>query len=163
MTKLSRLGLDPNDMGLYINNLWAVFTLVYDKKQVRALFKDLFTHTEYKMFAKRLEIARRRLNEQTYEQIKADLRVTEHTIRTVSNILERDGAGFRAAYRILTDLEKDYQKKRSKFQNQLEGRTRRKMASETFLADLTVAGFKQATKAVRKKIAKSSTKNRLDV
>src|SRR3989344_1717381 len=91
MTKLSKLRLDPKDFGLYVNNLWSAFALMDTKDDIRLLFKDIFTHTEYKMFAKRLEIARRLLEGQTYVQIKDDLKVTEHTIRTVSNILERDG------------------------------------------------------------------------
>lgn len=74
MTKLSKRLLDPKDLGLYINNLWSVFTLLDSKDQVRALFRDLFTHTEYKMFAKRLEIAKRLLEGQTYEEISQNLR-----------------------------------------------------------------------------------------
>jgi uncharacterized protein YerC len=114
MTKLSRRNLDPKDLGLYINNLWSGFTLLDSKDQVRALFHDLFTHTEYKMFAKRLEIARRLLDGQMYDEISDSLKVTNHTIAAVSNILERDGAGMRVVHDKLKKLDKSFKNKKSR-------------------------------------------------
>ena len=163
MTKLSRMRLDPNDMGHYINNLWSVFTLTFDKEQVRALFKDLFTHTEYKMFAKRLEIARRLLEGQKYETIRNDLKVAEHTISSVSNILERDGSGFRKAHEILTQLEKSFQGKRDERQARIERRTRRKLPAETFLPNLIGESFNQLDKALNRRTARSSARKQLSV
>src|SRR3989338_10389899 len=103
MTKLSKLNLDPKDFSHYINNLWSAFTLMDSKEDIKLLFKDLFTHTEYKMFAKRLEIARRLLAGQTYEEISNELKVTNHTISTISNILQRDGGGLKIAHQKLSD------------------------------------------------------------
>jgi uncharacterized protein YerC len=113
MTKLSKQKLDPKDFGLYVSNLWLAFALLDSKDQIRSLFRDLYTHTEYKMFAKRFEIARRLLENQTYEEIRTVLKVTDHTIATVSNILERDGEGLRIAHKKLKDLEKN--RKHSRF------------------------------------------------
>jgi uncharacterized protein YerC len=81
--------------------------LLDSKEQVRALFRDLYTHTEYKMFAKRFEIARRLLEGQTYDEIAENLKVTNHTIAAVSNILERDGVGLRIAHKKLKDLQQN--------------------------------------------------------
>lgn len=106
MSKLSRRQLNPRDLGHYINNLWSVFTLIDSKNDVRSLFRDLFTHTEYKMLAKRFEIARRLLDGQTYEEIARDLKVTMHTISSVSNSLARSGEGYRVAHRELSLLER---------------------------------------------------------
>ena len=86
MIKVSRKYLDPKDFGHYVNNLWSAFTSMDTKEDVRLLFKDLFTHTEYKMFAKRLEIARRLIAGQTYEDITQALKVTSRTINAISNI-----------------------------------------------------------------------------
>src|SRR3989344_809028 len=97
MTKLSRLHLDPQHFGHYVNNLWSAFTLMDSKEDVRLLFKDLFTHTEYKMFAKRLEIARRLISGQKYDEIKDALKVTAVTISHVNNILSERGEGYRIA------------------------------------------------------------------
>lgn len=156
MTKLSKLGLDPKDFGLYVNNLWTAFTLMDTKDDIRLLFKDIFTHTEYKMFAKRLEIARRLLEGQKYEQISDDLHVTQGTIAQVSNILVQRGDGYRKAHAKLADLEKDLQRKRSNYQARLERRVRRKVPGETFLADALVAGAGVVGDLISKKIKRSS-------
>src|SRR3989344_6084059 len=110
MSKLSKRKIDPKDFGQYVNNLWLVFMLLDSKDQIRALFRDLYTHTEYKMFAKRFEIARGLLEGQTYDEIADRLKVTNHTIATVSNILERDGAGLRIANKKLKDLERSHKR-----------------------------------------------------
>src|SRR3989344_7798085 len=117
MTKLSRIPLDPKDFDHYVNNLWSAFTMMDNKEDARLLFKDLFTHTEYKMFAKRLEIARRLLAGQTYEEIKQALKVTSRTINNISNILSSAGIGLRKADQKLYDLERQYQKGRDKKQD----------------------------------------------
>ena len=87
MTKLSKRNLDPKEMGYYINNLWNAFVLMDSKEEIRQFVKDLFTHTEYKMFAKRLEIARRLILGQTYEQIREALNVSD---RPINFIIEQE-------------------------------------------------------------------------
>lgn len=105
MTKLSRKKIDPENLGLYINNLWSAFTLMDSKEDVRLLFKDLFTHTEYKMFAKRLEIARRLMSGEKYKDIENDLKVTPTTITRISNLLQDQGVGLKKAHEKLSQLE----------------------------------------------------------
>ncbi|OGE81177.1 MAG: hypothetical protein A3E98_02270 [Candidatus Doudnabacteria bacterium RIFCSPHIGHO2_12_FULL_48_11] len=122
MTKISRRPVDPELMGNYVSNLWSIFAMIRDKEEIKLLFKDLFTHTEYKMFAKRLEIVHRLLAGETYQSIMNHLKVTERTISTVSNILERAGKGFRAAEQKLLELERIFQQKRTERQNRLERR-----------------------------------------
>lgn len=161
MTKLSKLGLDPKDFGLYVNNLWTAFTLMDTKEDIRLLFRDIFTHTEYKMFAKRLEIARRLLEGQKYEQISDDLHVTQGTISQVSNILAQAGTGYRKAHEKLTDIEKSLQRKRAHYQDVLERRVRRKMPAEKVLPDLIVAGAKALDKALSKRTKYLSAKKEL--
>src|SRR6185369_1853668 len=101
MTKLSRKLLDPEKFGHYINNLWSAFTLMDTKEDIRLLFKDLFTHTEYKMFAKRLEIARRLLSQETYYDIQKAMNVTSHTVMRVNDRLSERGEGLRLAHKKL--------------------------------------------------------------
>ncbi|MBI2607755.1 MAG: hypothetical protein HYW51_02935 [Candidatus Doudnabacteria bacterium] len=162
MTKLSRLHLDPEHFGHYVNNLWAAFTLMDSKEDIRLLFKDLFTHTEYKMFAKRLEIARRLLQGQTYEEIINALRVTSRTINNVSNILVIHGDGLRKVHSKLQDLEHKYQGKREERQAILERRVRRKAPAETFLANLVTEGVPAANRFIRKKLKQRSAKRTLE-
>jgi uncharacterized protein YerC len=97
MPKLSKRYLNENELAGYINNLWSVFTLLSTKDQVKMLFRDLFTHTEYKMLAKRLEIARRLIDGQTYDEIANRIKVTSNTINAISNRLESNGEGFKLA------------------------------------------------------------------
>lgn len=163
MTKLSKLGLDPKDFGLYVNNLWAAFTLMDTKDDIRLLFRDIFTHTEYKMFAKRLEIARRLLEGQKYEQISEDLHVTQGTIAQISNILAQRGNGYRKAHLKLADIEKDFQRQRSERQARLERKVRRKSPAETFLADALLAGAGGVADLISKRIKKSSAKKELSL
>ena len=108
MTKLSRRILDPKVFGHYVNNLWSAFTLMDSKEDIKLLFKDLFTHTEYKMFAKRLEIARRLFAKETYENIQKALNVTARTVTNINNILAEKGEGLRKAHEKLVSIEKDF-------------------------------------------------------
>lgn len=163
MTKLSRIPLDPKDFGHYINNLWSVFTLLDSKEDVRALFRGLFTHTEYKMFAKRLEIARRLLEGKTYESISNDLKVTEHTIATVSNTLAREGHGLQIAHQKLLDLEKNFQKKRELRQEILERKRWPKFREQILVENLIRAGAKKVDQALRRKIRILTAKKQLPV
>lgn len=108
MTKISKKPLDPEKLGHYINNLWSAFTLMNSKDDIRLLFKDLFTHTEYKMFAKRLEIARRLLAGENYQNIQKDLKVTSGTVSRVNNILNEKGEGLKKVNEKLAQLEGKY-------------------------------------------------------
>lgn len=58
MTKLSRIKVKEEHLGLFINSLWNLITLLENKDQVKNFLKDLLTHTEMKMFAKRTQIAK---------------------------------------------------------------------------------------------------------
>ncbi len=165
MSKLSRRKLDPKDFGLYINNLWSAFTLADSKESIKLLFKDIFTHTEYKMFAKRLEIARRLINGQRYEDISRDLKVTAHTIATISNVLSEKGDGLRKADEWLLRIEdKKIEAQRERTKN-LENAFRQKVKSrhKTLLGAVLQAGVYAADKAISKKIKQKSAKQILEI
>ncbi len=161
MTKLSRRPLNPQELGQYINNLWSVFTLLDSKDQVRALFRDLFTHTEYKMFAKRLEIANRLLEEQTYEEIRNHLKVAPLTISSISNILERDGSGLRIAHQKLVDLKKSIERKRETRQDRLERKGFPKNREQILVKNLANAGINKLNEIAGRKIRESTARKQL--
>lgn len=150
MTKLSRRPL-PKEFGDYVNNLWSAFTLLDSKADVRLLFKDLFTHTEYKMFAKRLEIARRLADGQTYEQIKSGLGVTAGTISAISNTLIEQGEGFRRAHQKLTESEMRQQKARMKQTKNLMHSFLPKAKRQTALGAVAKAGLHAIDAELRKR------------
>lgn len=123
MTKLSRKVTDPAKFGHYVNNLWSAFTLMDSKADIRLLFRDLFTHTEYKMFAKRLEIARMLLQKESYLSIQQELNVTANTVTRVSNVLSEKGEGLRKAHGKLVKAEEKYAHKESPALPRLHRRT----------------------------------------
>jgi len=163
MTKLSRKHLDPENFGHYVNNLWSAFTLMDSKEDIKTLFKDLFTHTEYKMFAKRMEIARRLLEGQTYEQIDKELHVTARTITTVNNILAERGEGLRKAHNKLSALEAKYLDKHQKITKNLENPFRQKAKRKTLGGALLKAGIMALDKRISKKLKDKTAKDMLEI
>lgn len=163
MTKLSRKPIDPSEFGHYVNNLWSAFTLMESKQDVRLLFKDLFTHTEYKMFAKRMEIARRLLGGERYDDIKKALNVTANTIARVNNILSEKGDGLRKAHGKLEELEERYLAKQRERTKNLENPFRKKVKdhNKTILGELLKVGVKSLDKKISKKLKQRTAKKHL--
>ena len=163
MIKVSRLPLSGDKISRCINDLWSAFTLMGSKEQVRDFLGDLITHTERKMLAKRLAIARQLLEGNTYEFIMNDLRVTERTITNISNTLARDGSGLRNAHEKLKFLEENYRRKAEKRQNYLERKGRPKLPGEKVLPEALKAGVSSLGKLISKKIKTSSAKKSLSI
>lgn len=163
MTKLSKKPIDPSNFGHYVNNLWSAFTLMDTKDDIRLLFKDLFTHTEYKMFAKRLEIARRLLTGENYESIMRALNVTSRTITNINNLLMVQGDGLRKADSKLKELDRRYQDYRNKKQDRLENPLKRDYPGSKVLSQLIKVGAVALNKAVTKKIKKHSAQKDLSI
>ncbi|MBI3952866.1 MAG: hypothetical protein HY336_02840 [Candidatus Doudnabacteria bacterium] len=163
MTKISQRIVSDEDYKNYLNELWSSFTLVESKEQLRDFCKDLFTRTEYKMFAKRLQIARLLLEGNTYEEIGNRLKVTEKTILNVNNVLAERGKGYRNVHAKLFKIEKEILVRKSKRIDQMTGAVRRKLPAETVLPNLLKSGFILANRTVRKKIKQSSARRDLEV
>lgn len=161
MTKLSKKPIDPQKFGHYVNNLWSVFTLMDSKEDIRLLFKDLFTHTEYKMFTKRLEIARRLLRGERYEDIQEDLKVTTHTITRINNVLNEKGDGLRKADAVLTDLEEKYLKRQKDITRNLENPFLASLRRRTLGGALLKAGLNLADQAIIRRVRERSAKKKL--
>lgn len=163
MTKLSRKYMDPEKFGNYVNNLWSAFTLMDSKEDVRLLFKDLFTHTEYKMFAKRLEVARRLLEKEIYQVIQQEMNVTPNTITKVSNVLAEKGEGLRKAHEKLRRLEEKYLDRRQEITKNLENPFRQKTQRKTVLGALIKVGALAADKAISRKLKQRTARKKLEV
>ena len=56
---------------------------------------DLLSEQELQMIAKRLQIAKLLLQKKTYEEIKKEIKVSQHTIARVNIWLQQGGEGFR--------------------------------------------------------------------
>lgn len=163
MTKLSRRKLDPEKFGHYINNLWSAFTLMDSKENTRLLFKDLFTRTEFKMFAKRLEIARRLLQGESYQPIQLALNVTSGTIGRVSDVLSEKGDGLRLAHKKLEQMEEKYLDRQKERTKNLENPLRKKIRDhhKTVLGELLKGGIKELDKTISRKLKQRTAKKQL--
>jgi TrpR-related protein YerC/YecD len=163
MTKLSRKKVNLEKFGYYINNLWSAFTLMDSKEDIRLLFKDLFTHTEYKMFAKRLEIARQLLQGSSYEAIEDELSVTSHTISRINNVLNEKGEGLRKANDKLERLEERYRKIEMEKIKSMENPLLRKFNRKTVLGEALKGGVKLLDKKITQSIRQNSAKKTLKI
>lgn len=163
MPKVSKKYIDPKQFGSYVNNLWSAFTLMGSKEDVRLLFKDLFTHTEYKMFAKRLEIARRLLQRQTYEDIEKDLGVTSGTITHVNNILAESGGGLRKVHDKLCKIEEGLLKKKTEARKGLGNPFYRRTRRNTVLGTAIKAGLGKLDEVISRKVKERSAKESLEI
>lgn len=110
MTKLSRKPFPDNRMGLFIEEFWRAVTLLETKDEVRAFFRDILTHTERQMLAKRLQIAKLLYQGSDYEFIKKEVGVSDSTIGTVSRWLREVGHGYRIAIERLSASSKKNKK-----------------------------------------------------
>ncbi len=163
MTKLSRKYIDPEDMGLYVNNFWSALTLMSSKGDIKLLVKDLFTHTEYKMLSKRLEIGRLLLQGQDYQTIEKRLRVTPVTISRISNVLAEKGNGLRIAHQKLNQIEEKYQKRQRERTKNLENAFRKKTQRKTLGGALLKLGAQALDKKISEVIKSRSAKKRLEL
>ena len=112
MSKVSRIKIDSEQLGFFLNNFWSVITLLENKDQVKGFLKALLTHTEIKMFAKRMQIAKMLIEGYTYKDIRNHVRVTDSTIARINNILETNGDGLKTAIAFLQKIEREKMRKR---------------------------------------------------
>ena len=85
MTKVSRYRLEPKFERQLTGNFWKLLGSV-NKDEAEKFFSQFFTPTEILMFSKRLEILKRLVKEQSYSEIKTNLKVTNTTVSRMSNL-----------------------------------------------------------------------------
>ncbi len=143
MTKVSRIPVEPPElMGVYIDNFWNAITLLESKAETREFLKDLLSHTEVKMLAKRIQIAKMLINRADYQTIKSKVRVTSNTIAKINNQLNTNGFGLKKTIGRIIKLE---EQKRPKPRTIIR-------APKTAGSTLVEAAVKLGTDAALKKI-----------
>lgn len=150
MTKVSRIRVDSRHLGFFINNFWNLITLLENKDQVASFLKDLLTHTEMKMLAKRIQIAKMLLEGHDYRAIRGYVKVSDATIATINNKLEIGGEGLKTAIGYFRKVEKDIEKERLRIVPDLKRRY-----GEYFLLDKIID---KTSKRVRIRNKKQSIK-----
>lgn len=155
MPKLSRIRLDSSLFGLFLNNFWSAITLLEDKNQAKGFLKGLLTHTEMKMLAKRIQIAKMLLEGYDYRAIRNYVRVTDSTIAAVSNKLETEGEGLRAIVEKLSKIEAEIEKERLSMGHNIKDRY-----PTYFLPDRIAEGI---SKSIRKRSKIKSVKKSISL
>ena len=148
MTKVSRTRIDPKHLGFFLNNFWNLITLLENKDQVKNFLKDLLTHTEMKMFAKRIQIAKMLLEGYSYRDIRNYVKVTDGTIARISNVLEIEGEGLKSAIVYLQKIEKEIDKERMRITPNLK-----KKYPAYFLPEIIIEEAGKRIKARNKKLS----------
>lgn len=95
MTKVSSFSPEPKNLKIYFDNFWKAIALTKNKEEAKGLLEDLLTHTEIKMFAKRIQIAKMLIEGNDYQTIRGQVKVTSGTIAQVNNLLNTGGHGLK--------------------------------------------------------------------
>ncbi|MBI5530849.1 MAG: hypothetical protein HY918_05160 [Candidatus Doudnabacteria bacterium] len=133
------------------------------KEDVRLLVKDLFTHTEYKMLSKRLEIGRLLLDGESYDKIKQALQVTATTISRISNMLSEKGEGVRKAHLKLNLIEEKRLARQKAYSDNLSNPFKLKSHRKSIAGALIKSGIKIIDKKISRSIKTSSAKKSLEI
>ena len=127
-------------------NLQEFITLLENKDQVASFLKDLLTHTEMKMLAKRIQIAKMLLEGHAYRAIRGYVKVSDATIATINNKLETGGEGLKTAMGYLKKVEDDVEKERMRIVPDLK-----KQYESYFLLDRIMDKAGKKVKSFKKK------------
>lgn len=146
MTKISRIKVDSRHLGFFINNFWNLITLLENKDQVASFLKDILTHTEMKMVAKRIQIAKMLLEGCDYRSIRNYVKVSDTTIATINNKLEIGGEGLKTAIECFRKVEKDIERERFRITPDLK-----KRYGLYFIPERLIDSVSSKIKVVRKK------------
>ncbi len=97
MSKVNPRALDSNSKMKYLDLLWTSISQLRTREETKQFFKDLLSESEAIMLARRIEIAKRLLEGESYDSITADLKVGRDTIGRVQRWLVSGFGGYERA------------------------------------------------------------------
>lgn len=97
MAKVNPRNLDLNSKMKYLDLLWTSIAQLETREEVKQFFKDLLSEGEAVMLARRIEIAKRLLERESYARISSEMRVGSDTIAKVQNWLISGFGGYENA------------------------------------------------------------------
>ncbi|MFA6097824.1 MAG: YerC/YecD family TrpR-related protein [Candidatus Paceibacterota bacterium] len=94
--------VDPRKINIdakkkYLDLLWSSIAKLATRGEVEIFFKDLLSESEALMLSRRIEIARRLLNGESYDSIARELKVGMDTINRVQRWLIAGSGGYKKA------------------------------------------------------------------
>lgn len=97
MAKVNVKSLDSKSKMKYLDLLWTSISQLETRDETKQFFKDLLSESEAIMLARRIEIAKRLLEGESYDDITRDLRVGKDTIGRVQRWLTSGFGGYEKA------------------------------------------------------------------
>ncbi|MBU3964919.1 hypothetical protein KKG29_02495 [Patescibacteria group bacterium] len=112
MSRVNARHVDSDSKMKYLDLLWTSIAQLETRDEVKSFLKDLLSQSEAIMLARRIEIARRLLEGQSYRKIIADLKVGMDTVNKVQGWLT---AGFGGYEKAVSGFQKELDRRFSKF------------------------------------------------
>lgn len=97
MSKVNPRALDSDSKMKYLDLLWTSIAQLETREETKHFFKDLLSESEAIMLARRIEIAKRLLEGQSYDEIARVLGVGKDTIGRVQRWLVSGFGGYEKA------------------------------------------------------------------
>lgn len=97
MPRVNSKQLIPKQKIEFLNLLWAIVASLQNRKEVKNFFKDLLSETESIMLARRILIAKKLLEGESYDDIIKKLKVGNSTVATVHRWLISGFGGYQKA------------------------------------------------------------------
>ncbi len=94
MSKVRPESLSQFEKRGLLNELWSMVALLENRDEIENFFKTLLSESEAVMLARRIQIARRLLQRQGYEDIRREMKVSYVTITNVHRWLRGDTGGY---------------------------------------------------------------------
>lgn len=97
MPKVDPRAIDSNSKMKYLDLLWTSIAQLENREETKIFFKDLLSESEALMLARRIEIAKRLIEGESYETIARELKVGMDTINRVQRWLISGSGGYEKA------------------------------------------------------------------
>ena len=94
MSRVNPRAVDSKDKMKYLDLLWTSIAQLETREETKLFFKDLLSESEAIMLARRIEVAKRLLDGESYEKIVADLHVGMETVSKVQRWLVSGFGGY---------------------------------------------------------------------
>jgi|SRR3989344_6082709 len=106
--------IDNKERIKYLDALYTAMESLKSREEVKNFLRDLLTESERIMIGRRIIIAQRLLNDQSYDQIMREMKVGPDTIMRVHKWLEDENDGYEKAIQKLEKVLESRQKVRNK-------------------------------------------------
>lgn len=97
MPRVNLKSMDPKSKMKYLDLLWTSISQLETREETKHFFKDLLSESEAIMLARRIEIAKRLLEGESFDSIIQELKVGKDTIGRVQRWLISGFGGYEKA------------------------------------------------------------------